>query len=115
MIGNIDILNCEWWEMTRKRSDLLQNLWQWASPHLTAGIQHTAADKERKTIQSKKQAQHMEDQIITILEVGNEGNDGNEGNEGNDGNVGEQKVKSEERSRKPTVSKTSPVIIVSLT
>ena len=54
----------------------------------------------------------MEDQIITILEVGNEGNDGNEGNEGN---VGEQKVKSEERSRKPTVSKTSPVIIVSLT
>ena len=112
MIGNIDILNCEWWEMTRKRSDLLQNLWQWASPHLTAGIQHTAADKERKTIQSQKQAQHMEDQIITILEVGN---DGNEGNEGNDGNVGEQKVKSEERSRKPTVSKTSPVIIVSLT
>ena len=106
MIGNIDILNCEWWEMTRKRSDLLQNLWQWASPHLTAGIQHTTADKERKTIQSKKQAQHMEDQIITILEVGNEGNDGN---------VGEQKVKSEERSRKPTVSKTSPVIIVSLT
>ena len=112
MIGNIDILNCEWWEMTRKRSDLLQNLWQWASPHLTAGIQHTAADKERKTIQSQKQAQHMEDQRITILEVGNEGNDGNEGNEGN---VGEQKVKSEERSRKPTVSKTSPVIIVSLT
>ena len=109
MIGNIDILNCEWWEMTRKRSDLLQNLWQWASPHLTAGIQHTTADKERKTIQSKKQAQHMEDQIITILEVGNEGNDGNEGN------VGEQKIKSEERSRKPTVSKTSPVIIVSLT
>ena len=109
MIGNIDILNCEWWEMTRKRSDLLQNLWQWASPHLTAGIQHTAADKERKTIQSQKQAQHMEDQIITILEVGNEGNDGNEGN------VGEQKIKSEERSRKPTVSKTSPVIIVSLT
>ena len=109
MIGNIDILNCEWWEMTRKRSDLLQNLWQWASPHLTAGIQHTTADKERKTIQSKKQAQHMEDQIITILEVGNEGN------EGNDGNVGEQKVKSEDRSRKPTVSKTSPVIIVSLT
>ena len=51
----------------------------------------------------------MEDQIITILEVGNEGNDGNEGN------VGEQKIKSEERSRKPTVSKTSPVIIVSLT
>ena len=109
MIGNIDILNCEWWEMTRKRSDLLQNLWQWASPHLTAGIQHTTADKERKTIQSQKQAQHMEDQIITILEVGNEGNDGNEGN------VGEQKIKSEERSRKPTVSKTSPVIIVSLT
>ena len=82
---------------------------------MTAGIQHTTADKERKTIQSQKQAQHMEDQIITILEVGNEGNDGNEGNEGNDGNVGEQKVKSEERSRKPTVSKTSPVIIVSLT